>query len=154
MNDLERSYLVHHGIKGQKWGVRRFQNPDGSLTPAGQRRFRNLLDADEKYKAAVKESTKAANDEYKYVKKSGRLKGRGEDYKEVVQELYTEDDKFKPIVDKRIDTWKKARDLGEKHTKEMSKVARSSYSLFTTVGWDRTRQILKDYGDYKVSQIK
>lgn len=32
-------YLAHHGIKGQKWGVRRFQNPDGSLTPAGRERY-------------------------------------------------------------------------------------------------------------------
>lgn len=31
--------LYHHGIKGQKWGVRRFQNKDGSLTPAGKRRY-------------------------------------------------------------------------------------------------------------------
>lgn len=31
--------LYHHGIKGQKWGVRRFQNPDGSLTPAGRKRY-------------------------------------------------------------------------------------------------------------------
>lgn len=30
--------LYHHGIKGQRWGVRRFQNEDGSLTPAGERR--------------------------------------------------------------------------------------------------------------------
>lgn len=30
--------MQHHGIKGQKWGVRRFQNADGSLTAAGKRR--------------------------------------------------------------------------------------------------------------------
>lgn len=33
------SYLYHHGIKGQKWGVRRFQNEDRTLTPAGKERY-------------------------------------------------------------------------------------------------------------------
>ena len=32
-------YLEHHGILGQKWGIRRFQNPDGSLTAAGIKRY-------------------------------------------------------------------------------------------------------------------
>lgn len=32
-------FLEHHGIKGQKWGVRRFQNSDGSLTDEGKRRY-------------------------------------------------------------------------------------------------------------------
>lgn len=31
--------LYHHGIKGMRWGVRRFQNKDGSLTPAGKKRY-------------------------------------------------------------------------------------------------------------------
>lgn len=31
--------LIHWGIKGQKWGVRRYQNKDGSLTPAGRKRY-------------------------------------------------------------------------------------------------------------------
>ena len=33
--------LTHHGILGQKWGIRRFQNKDGSLTAAGRRRLYN-----------------------------------------------------------------------------------------------------------------
>lgn len=36
MSDLV--YLAHHGIKGQKWGVRRYQNLDGSYTEEGKRR--------------------------------------------------------------------------------------------------------------------
>lgn len=32
-------YLAHHGIKGMKWGVRKYQNEDGSLTPAGKKRY-------------------------------------------------------------------------------------------------------------------
>lgn len=31
--------LVHSGIKGMKWGVRRYQNSDGSLTPEGRKRY-------------------------------------------------------------------------------------------------------------------
>lgn len=34
------SYLQHHGILGMKWGVRRYQNQDGTLTPAGKKRLR------------------------------------------------------------------------------------------------------------------
>ena len=35
----DNDYLMHHGIKGQKWGVRRFQNEDGTLTSEGQARY-------------------------------------------------------------------------------------------------------------------
>lgn len=32
-------YLIHHGIKGQKWGVRRYENSDGTLTVEGKERY-------------------------------------------------------------------------------------------------------------------
>lgn len=35
---MDNNELMHHGILGMKWGVRRYQNKDGSLTPAGKRR--------------------------------------------------------------------------------------------------------------------
>lgn len=36
---MSNDYLIHHGIKGQRWGVRRFQNEDGTRTAAGLRRY-------------------------------------------------------------------------------------------------------------------
>ena len=33
-------YLKHHGIKGMRWGIRRYQNPDGTLTDEGRQRYK------------------------------------------------------------------------------------------------------------------
>lgn len=43
MNDLE---LYHYGVKGMKWGVKKYRNKDGSLTPAGKKRARKYRDSE------------------------------------------------------------------------------------------------------------
>lgn len=47
---MSEYYISHHGIKGQKWGVRRYQNRDGSYTSAGRRR--RAVEFSDDYKAA------------------------------------------------------------------------------------------------------
>ena len=37
---LNKDELMHYGVLGQKWGIRRFQNPDGTLTSEGKERYR------------------------------------------------------------------------------------------------------------------
>lgn len=59
------SELYHHGILGQKWGVRRYQNPDGTLTAEGKRRERSS------FKDKVK--SLAGNEKFKKYAKIGAV---------------------------------------------------------------------------------
>lgn len=66
--------LIHHGILGQKWGVRRFQNNDGSLTVAGKKRYDFKSAGD--YKKALNKVDQGIAEEKRSLKSSARKAAR------------------------------------------------------------------------------
>lgn len=95
MTKVSRQYrldeLVHHGIKGQKWGQRRYQNKDGSLTPAGKKRYSDASwDGPE---PTLKELGKMKNeDPEKYAQYQEYSKAKG--YDKAVKEQQKDVNKF------------------------------------------------------------
>lgn len=77
LNEEDGDFLEHYGILGQKWGVRRYQNEDGTLTPEGRERYaRNAIEYD-----------KTEGKLYKKVKKNKDIKAFNEQYKKDHPEL-------------------------------------------------------------------
>ncbi len=57
-NEVMNDELQHHGTKGMKWGIRRWQNKDGSLTPAGKKRY-DKQDSDDVHEDHLKPRAKS-----------------------------------------------------------------------------------------------
>lgn len=72
-----KTYLAHHGILGMKWGVRRYQNEDGSLTDLGKKHYVRLeygkVKQSTKYEKA---SDKYSNEVYKHGAKAASMRSK------------------------------------------------------------------------------
>lgn len=81
--------LSHHGVKGQKWGVRRWQNSDGSWTPEGNARRRKSGISNKEFSSFAKASSKAKKEYDKLYEKFDNLKRNNDSnlyYKKISQE--------------------------------------------------------------------
>lgn len=76
--------LAHYGILGQKWGIRRFQNPDGTLTEAGKKRYGTV----ENLEAG---KTKKQAEKYEEAKKKAINSGKTEEVQKFSKDLTAEE---------------------------------------------------------------
>lgn len=142
--------LYHHGILGQKWGVRRYQNTDGTLTEAGKKHYGRI-------DSKMNPNTKS------------RFKGQADDIVSSANRRITEDkkilkdikggilDKNDPKVRKRFET--EAKDRIEKMKKEWTEEYYNdpkSFNLREAIAGDTYYEVTsgktKDYADWLLNE--
>lgn len=140
---LYHSYLMHYGIKGQKWGVRRYQNADGTLTAAGKRR--NAKEINQELRKQIKQTGDTRSAVSDAARQTSKVVGKNISKKQL--------EKFKAADDRHSDACTKLDYELKKVEKQRRKIADKLYSdelkanpsLYTS---ERDKQKLRDYCYY------
>lgn len=158
----ENEELYHWGVKGMRWGVRRYQNRDGTLTAAGKKRYAKELEKlkSEEKMLKNKERTKAKLDKLEEIRKSNeeRKKNLGESESKKAKEKKPEPPKMekKAVKDMTDDELRerKARLQMEKDYKDLLKQTRGEQAskgksfvedVLTNSGKAMTEQVIKHF---------
>ena len=154
MNDLE---LYHYGVKGMKWGVRRYQNADGSLTPAGKKRYDSMSN-DQLQKTLYKQVKKARTEQSNWSNQWNVSNTIGE-HSKAAQEKYLRDKREHMSTDQYKAAEKKVKALDKKweqgkidpneYDREYEKINRSVYDpkFDRSVRYSNGRNYVQEYLD-------
>ena len=143
---MNEDYLAHYGIKGQKWGVRRYQNSDGTWTAEGRARYGSSGDKlSRKDKKEIKAEYKADNQKaYELGRKatiSARAAGIAEKQEAKAQKRYDKKQTAKRKAE--LETAKALRKDWDKTAEQNRKLAEAHY-----------QELAKKYGSEHVKGIK
>lgn len=96
------SYLIHYGIEGQKWGVRRFQNEDGTYTSDGLERRKKLIEQGAP-KKEIRQAKKEGKRELRYNKQLRKEQAKiGRKFDRKTEKILRDQEKGKTVSNRRI----------------------------------------------------
>lgn len=138
--------LYHHGIKGQRWGVRRFQNPDGSLTAAGRRRQDRAIKKDQKAFDIKNRKEAYAKIDKDYEKAYSIVEKHGLDYDDVLSSVtdteiknYRKEAKKQGISDSTVEAV-------IKYNKELFKAEQKEQQRYDEAAKKTVDMLIQKYG--------
>lgn len=135
--------LRHHGILGQKWGVRRYQNPDGSLTEAGKKRY---------FRKVMKPYSLAKYAPYQFVEKAEK---DARQYTEKLVKDTSNIDEYRKSLTKLKDYKSEAKKLLAEKESIDSKDIKSYKSNYEKQGklYAKTLKVMTEYSNTLLSKI-
>lgn len=167
---ISEDELYHYGIKGQKWGVRRYQNPDGSLTKLGKKRYGSI--SDDKLQKSLYKQVKKARAEQSDWSNQWRVDNTIGKNSKAVQDRYREDLRKYRSSDEYKRAMKKLKDLDKRfergkidpnqYDKEYENIQKSVYSpeldtsvRITSNGRKYSKAYMDKYGkDLNIAYLK
>lgn len=132
--------LMHYGIRGQKWGIRRYQNPDGSLTAEGRKRYAKEI------KAANKEAFERGAQATRYGRASIYAANRAAAYEKRAEKKLLKD----PEAQKK--STKRSIEQMEAAEKAALQLA-LDYAQYRKEAEDHCKQLIDKYGAENVKDI-
>lgn len=140
--------LAHHGIKGQKWGIRRYQNKDGSLTAAGKKRAATL---EKKYaKVTGKNIQTRSNSTSNHMSKE---KMREETRNLQEKRAYLQAKKDVITLEKQVSKLESSDiNKGKAFSKKYAKKA--VQTLWKDIAWPMARDAMKNYAKDRIKNLK